>query len=289
MKLRKQYEKSIALETMKKYSKHIEGEKCYFEHNYKYLIDRSKYDFIWSAPEKLIFIDTYLALKKDWVLLDLGCGAAENSRKNILPLINTETKYIGVDISKKLLKEAKLNIPTGYFYESPMGDLNIPNESVDFVCFFGSLHHDEFPAKTIRKIAGFLRKNGIVFLREPQEKIMKKGFGESPYEAGINPKILKKWLTSAGFNILEWHYLNTMPFHFIRKVITRLGLGGLEKTEVFWTIKTRIELILEKFFIGRLKPYEGTDMFIVAQKTSGDVKNDRGLDNYETLCPSTIL
>lgn len=246
-------------------STHICKEMKYHNSQSDLIISKSKTDFIWQIPEKLIF-NKYIDRKKNWTLLDLGCGSAENIKKNIHPLMTKNNTYIGVDVSKNLLQKAKENIPTGKFILQPMHKIEMKDKSIDYLCFFGSLHHDEFPEKTFKRVIKFLKPGGLIFLREPQEKAFKKGCGISPYEAGINPVNLKRCFENAKLTVLEWHFLNSYFFHLIRRFIKKFKLDKLENKESFWVVKTKTELLFERLLNGLLKNLQGTDMFIVAKK-----------------------
>jgi SAM-dependent methyltransferase len=250
----------------KNYSPHINEEKRYFNSNSKYFISLSKKDLIWQVPEKIIFIDRYINPLKKWSYLDIGCGSAENIKVNLLPLMKEDDIYMGVDISEKLLKKAKKNIPTGIFINKPMGSLKFDSNKFDYISFFGSLHHDEFPQKTLNTVSKFLKSSGFLFLREPNEKAFKKGCGASPHEGGFNPKELTGWLKQSGLEILEWHDLNTTPFHLLRKILSKVRLSKWERRRFIWKFKVNIEMLSENF-IARHTPYlKGTDMFIVSKK-----------------------
>jgi SAM-dependent methyltransferase len=250
-----------------KSSPHVSSEMEYHNQNAEKLIKTSKQDLIWQVPEKIFFIDQYLDNKSNWVWLDLGCGPAINIKRNLIPLIKKNDKYIGVDISDKLLSEAKKEIPKGIFIHSSMKKIEIEKESVDYVSFFGALHHEEKPEITIKFVSKLLKSGGYFFLREPHIKAFEKGKGSSPMESGFDPKILRKYLTDNGLQILEWHYSNTIPWHFFRRVINKLSLKQLENYVLFWQFKTRLELLLEGVFVGKLVRWQGTDMYIVARKT----------------------
>lgn len=248
-----------------KIMKHIIEERRYHDQNSAIICETSKMDLIWHVPEKMIFIDKYISKKNSWTLVDLGCGTAENIRRNLLSRIKETDTYIGVDISQKLLSIARKNVPQGKFLNLPMSNVVFPVNSVDYVTFFGSLHHDAEPKKTLTKTYSFLKKGGYIFLREPQDNAVKKGKGASPNEAGLNPILLRRWLNELNFKIIEWHFLNTRPFHLIRRILIKLRLKYWERVPLFWMIKVKLELFFEKilvFFPNQI----GSDMFIVAKK-----------------------
>jgi len=249
------------------FSNHIYKEELYHDRHAPLLIKSSTTDFIWVVQEKIIFIKKYVEKGKKRYWLDLGCGPAENIKRNILPFMNDQNIYVGVDISQNLLNKARKNIFNGIFIKKPMGSLELPYGVCDYVSFFGALHHDEFPKDTLIKVSSFLKKGGYLFLREPTDIAMKKGYGLSPCEGGINSDELRGWLKENNFKIIEWHFLNTKIFHFIRKILNKIKLRKWEEMEFFWKIKVRFEIIIEKLLENKLlSSLKGTDMFIVAKK-----------------------
>jgi len=249
------------------FSSHVRKEALYHDKNAPFLIKSSLTDFIWIVQEKIIFIKKYVKKGKKWYWLDIGCGPAENIKRNIFPLMNDQNIYIGVDISQNLLNKARENIFKGIFIKRPMGNLRLPCGTFDYVSFFGALHHDEFPRETLMKVSSFLKKGGYLFLREPTDIAMKNGCGLSPCERGINPDELKRWLRENNLKIIECHFLNTKIFHLVRKILNKIKLKEWERIEIFWRIKVYFELIIEKLLKNKLLSFlRGTDMFIVAER-----------------------
>jgi len=249
------------------FSNHVYKEELYHDRHAPLLIKNSITDFIWIVQEKIIFIKKYVEKGKKWYWLDLGCGPAENIKRNILPLMSDRNIYVGVDISQNLLSKARENIFNGIFIKKPMGNLELPYGVFDYVSFFGALHHDESPKDTLKKVSSLLKKGGYLFLREPTEIAMKRGYGLSPCEGGIDSDELSGWLKENNFKIIEWHFLNTRIFHLARKVLNKVRLKDLERIEFFWIIKVYFELIVGKLLENKLlSSLKGTYMFIIAKK-----------------------
>ena len=94
--------------------------------------------------------------------MDLGCGTGRWI-KHIAPKVN---KIIAVDPSLKALKQAKMNLnkyKNVEYLNSNVFDLNIKNNSLDFVYSLGVLHHVNETQKAIRIINDKL-KSGSPFL-----------------------------------------------------------------------------------------------------------------------------
>ncbi len=103
--------------------------------------------------------------KEDLVLLELGCGRAENA----LPLKKyPNAKYIGLDITDE-------NFPAGLellqaeeieceLVESPAEDTPLPSSSVDIIFSFNCMEHFHDPAQVLRECRRLLRPGGGVYL-----------------------------------------------------------------------------------------------------------------------------
>ena len=104
--------------------------------NYKYF--RKVYYALFVIIGIIVIGTLGFMIVEGWTLLDLGCGPAENIKRNILPIMGEKDVYIGIDISKKLLVKARNNIPKGTFIRGAMENFNFKKNSADFVCFFGA-------------------------------------------------------------------------------------------------------------------------------------------------------
>lgn len=103
---------------------------------------------------------------KDYVedhfkILDLGCG---NGR--LFEYLG-EIEYIGVDISEKLLKEAKKRFPKGKFIKGDQLKIPAKDEEFDIVFNIAAFHH--IPSRKLRRKAldemhRVLKKDGILIL-----------------------------------------------------------------------------------------------------------------------------
>lgn len=244
-----------------KVTHHENCERKYFDDNATKIIFESNNSAVWRIPEKIILLKNGYFPKNRWKFLDIGCGPAKNIKANLGKYFLKDNQYFGIDISSKLLKEAKKNLPKGNFIKSPMSLLKFSEDSFDLVSFFGSLHHDENPKRSLNLATKFLKKGGYLLLREPRVEAFAKGFGASPNESGLNSRELKKWLNDLNFSIINWYFLNTPFSHLIRRLLNKFWLKKFESSELFWVIMTYIEILLNK-----IKVYSGYDMFIVARK-----------------------
>ena len=96
--------------------------------------------------------------------LDAGCGGG---RYTIAMAMLGASEVIGCDISAKGLADARqrtAGMPNIRFEEADVLDLPYPDESFDFVCCSGVLHHTADPEKGLRELARVLRSGGKIFL-----------------------------------------------------------------------------------------------------------------------------
>lgn len=106
-------------------------------------------------------------LRPGFKVLDLGCGPATlwvywEKIKNI--------EFIGVDISPKMIKEAKKSFPRGKFKVADSENLPFKNETFDAVVASSVLHHLPSPDKSFKEIGRILKPYGLLIGREPQQK-----------------------------------------------------------------------------------------------------------------------
>lgn len=125
------------------------GQIIYFEHLIRYL-----------------FASQFV---KDKIVLDAACGSGYGSK--ILALAGAK-KVIGVDIRKDVVKYAKEN----YSHKNieykvcDLSLLNLPEKSIDVVVSFETIEHVEDPEVLMKRLKGFLKKDGVAVWSTPDKK-----------------------------------------------------------------------------------------------------------------------
>ncbi len=195
--------------------------------------DRSNKDFTWEIPEK-IFLLRREYFKRGTVVLDMGCGPAVSVRRILNTKIVNAIKYIGVDVSRELLKFAKKNIPSGRFIHADMATVMLPTKSADIILSLGALHHTINKTKTLNHWYRILKHGGYIFLREPIYEYLKQGTGESPIEEGIKLKELYRFVEKNKMKIVRITFFNTNAFHFFNKVMNKFGLARWRRSKILW-------------------------------------------------------
>lgn len=213
-------------------------------------------DFIWEIPEQLFLIEKKY-FKKDYVIIDMGCGPCV-SIKNILSAeILSNCRYIGIDISKNMLSYAKRHIPKGKFIEGNIENLNFKKNSANVILSLGALHHCEDKLKTIKKWINILKKNGIILLREPTYEAMPKGSGESPLEEGIKVQDLLEFLKTQNIKIISLTFFSSPAFHLFNRIMIRIGLGHWQKNRKLWYLIVFTDVFIGKLFSSKIGFFKG--------------------------------
>lgn len=110
-------------------------------------------------------------------VIDIGCGSGRDTSL----FIQAGYNYVGIDISRNLLKIARKHNPKGAFYEMSVYDMNFKDVTFDGFWAAASLLH--IPRATITKalseIHRIVKPNGIGFVS------LKQGVGEKMVKGSI--------------------------------------------------------------------------------------------------------
>jgi tRNA (uracil-5-)-methyltransferase TRM9 len=185
---------------------------------FAHTFSNSRKDMHW--PE----VDVILSdIEKKWYtsLLDIGCGNGrflkELRNKNIQPI-----KYLWVDNSAWMIKEAEILQPNESFFVSSMPDLKeIPNEKTfDAIVLLASFHHLESAnsrKNCLLRLKDLLAPHGSIYMTNwnllDQVKYQKshRGNGDfdikigefSRYYHGFTLEELRELFVETGWNIVE--------------------------------------------------------------------------------------
>ncbi|KKU88887.1 MAG: Methyltransferase [Candidatus Gottesmanbacteria bacterium GW2011_GWA2_47_9] len=103
-------------------------------------------------------------------ILDLGCGDG----LNLKILWNMGIHHItGVDISKELLKEAKLQVPKAIFFAASAENLPFQPNHFDAVLVDSVFHHLLRYDKALREIRRVLKPGGVLCFLEPHRSLLR--------------------------------------------------------------------------------------------------------------------
>ena len=130
-------------------------------------ITKKRYDEFWKKNFNLKKIQA--TLKKSDLILDCGVGTG-NSSFNILKKISLKNKkYIANDINLENLKKLKVNFKNllprnNHLICCQFDRIPLKKNSIDLVIAIGSLHHDNNPLNSLKKIFSFIKYNGEIVL-----------------------------------------------------------------------------------------------------------------------------
>lgn len=133
-----------------------------FFNGYKQLREnRYNYNELVEQPA----IKSLLPHLKNKKILDLGCGYGDNCKEFIN---NGAQKAVGIDISEKMLKEAKeKNQHHGIdYYNMDMQDINKLSEKFDIIFSSLAFHYIEDFGSLLKKINNLLNNDGILLFSQ---------------------------------------------------------------------------------------------------------------------------
>ncbi len=115
-----------------------------------------------DVVEKLLTLDGA-------TILELGCGAADKTRKIAAKYPNATVHALEVDEAQHAKNVAGPQLPNLHFHLAGAQSLPFPSRTVDVVLMFKSLHH--VPAdlldRALGEIARVLKPDGMAYISEP--------------------------------------------------------------------------------------------------------------------------
>lgn len=180
---------------------------------------------MWWRTRRMKKFDIHPSYK----VLDLGCGDGLNMV--VLRELGVRD-IVGVDISQKILQEAKKNNPKNTFYRAPAEKLPFQKETFDVVFLDSVFHHLLEYKPALLEIHRILRKGGYLCFSEPHASWIRKILDElslSPmsrfipilhkrhehFEEGELP-LMRRWLKT------EPHFDTTIQSLNMKKIFYRV-------------------------------------------------------------------
>lgn len=180
-------------------------------------------------PKDLVKLIPSLGVKR---ALDLGCG-----RGQAMAWLFSGVRYVGLDVSLSLLKEAKLRGPVVLATGEA---LPFKKECFDLVLVMNVLHHLEDPSATLSEANRCLKEGGYLLLLDTVEDDVFVRIGRRLYASWEGVKVrcrfyahdLTQLLHASGFEILKAGSIKGFPYSLMHFVlmwpIRRLRLNPFE-------------------------------------------------------------
>ncbi len=221
-------------------------------------------DFIWEIPERWFILQPQYFIGKK--VIDMGCGPAVSVKKAFGSDFGREVSYTGVDISKKMINEAKKTIPGGTFRVHGFSGLGIKKSSMDTVMALGALHHAEDQRATLREWCDMVKPGGQLLMREPLYFALRRGTGASPNEEGIQTSLVDAVLGEKHFTMYLKVYFCSKFLHLVNRINNKCIPTLWKRYGVLWTLPYVIDMLLCNT-LGHLLPwFRGEAVIIIAKK-----------------------
>ena len=120
--------------------------------NWNPVLYEDSHSFVWKLGADLV---TLCNLKEGMSVLDLGCGTGHLTHQIHL----SGAKVIGVDISQRMITQAKTNYPNLDFFRADAAKLNLTKQ-FDVVFSNATLHWIKQSESVVERISNSLKPSG---------------------------------------------------------------------------------------------------------------------------------
>lgn len=153
--------------------------------------------------KKLALIEDQIALEGDETVLEVGCGTGIHAERLVAG--HPKVRYIGLDVSRGMLKQAAARVDATSLVEADAQNLPIATDGVDVVIGTAVLHHLERQTKTLAEFYRVIRPGGHLVLMEPnilfpKDFVMSIVKAEERHKFKIRARALRRRLAKAGFD-----------------------------------------------------------------------------------------
>lgn len=238
-------------------------------------------DLIGGKESRLEFINTYLSIKPNARILDIGCGTA-----SILDYLPESITYYGMDLSEDYINKAKKQYQNrnAQFFAKSISDFQADNlelfdtiiimgvlhhlgdaeaygikncyqfnlldppfrQHFDAVCMFDVLEHLEDDVLAMKRIQTMLKPNGQAILTVPAHQwLWSRDDAIAFHKRRYNLKQLKSVVEAAGFK-RHYFFISILPLLFLRRLLqsdTKMAVSRLESNKEI-TINPILNLML---------------------------------------------
>lgn len=171
-------------------------------------------------------------------LLDVACGTGHH-----LKYLKNDFSCIGVDLSKDMLKIAKMNVKGVIFKQGEMVNFKLNKKFDVIVCLFSSIGYAKTHSKlrkTIKNISEHLKLGGVLIIEGWITKSkFKHGYIHLDVTNGKNVKIARMHFSKIRKNIsvLDEHYLIGEENKGVRYLKDKHELGLFDVKDLLKTMK----------------------------------------------------
>jgi SAM-dependent methyltransferase len=132
--------------------------------------------------------------------LAFGCGSGDE----LLPIASRLKQITAIEPSVECWSDSIASVPCNYQKPDPLGDLNLPDNSIDLVTCFGVLHHVPNVSHVLGELFRVCAPGAYLLVREPTISMgdwSRPRPGLTPNERGLPTKLFLHMLGAAGFRI----------------------------------------------------------------------------------------
>lgn len=247
------------------------SQRRYHNENAEVYVEKYGRADVFQVPESM-FLYRHLRPGPETLVVEVACGPAVSLTRH-LSRVGGSLRYVGIDVSDRLIRFARQNAPVGRFLVADGRRLPLRAASADCIIVLGGLHNIPGLEGTFRGLLRILKPGGLLLIREPSpEAYRRRWAGDTGFERGIEPEALRALAAQEGASVVDFRRFNSELFHTVRRLLHTTRLYRLfEPFTLYWRVKTHLDEALSRTLGRRWRYFQGLDFCMVIRKAEGGV------------------
>ena len=200
--------------------------------------------------------------------LAFGCAGGDD----VAPIAPYVGNFLAVEPAEQWWSSSIAGKPAKYLKPSVMGDLEIPDGSVDLITSLGVLHHIPNVSRIFSEFARILRADGMLIIREPISAMgdwRRPRHGLTKHERGLPLMWIDSQVKKNGFSYVRRRFC-MFPLTYRLKAVVGAPFNNKRVVELDWLLSTLTSWNYHYWRNTAFKKFAPGSLFVVLRRHADD-------------------